>query len=160
VNRASATDEKSTHPWHIAASLAGWLVPGLGHWLIGEKHRAVILGVAIAGLWLGGALVGGISVFDAKEHKMWYLGQMLIAPSIAMEYAHSKMLARGGEPMPDDSSTAFSPSYARTNEQGLLYTALAGLLNLLAIIDVLYRDPVKSRRYQREPMPAGGEVGG
>ena len=30
-------------------------------------------------------------------------------------------------------------SHARTNELGVLYTAVAGMLNLLAIIDAAYR---------------------
>ena len=40
----------------------------------------------------------------------------------------------------------FEPAFGKTGEQGVLYTSLAGLLNLLAIMDVLYCDPEARRR--------------
>ncbi len=127
---------------HVAAALLGWLLPGLGHWLIGQKQRAIILCLAIGGLWLAGTLIGGIGVYDRKEHKMWFLGQMLVAPSVLVDMAHESLATRYGRPEPNVSPpAAFSPAYGRTEEQGLLYSSLAGLLNLLAIVDVLYRQP-------------------
>ncbi|MCC6681309.1 MAG: hypothetical protein IT445_10460 [Phycisphaeraceae bacterium] len=127
---------------HVAAALLGWLLPGLGHWLIGQRQRAVILCLAIGGLWLAGALIGGIGVFDRKEHKMWFLGQMLVAPSVVVDVAHESLATRYGPPLPNaNPPAAFSPAYGRTQEQGLLYSALAGMLNLLAMVDVLYRQP-------------------
>ena len=47
------------------------------------------------------------------------------APSLAVDYA-----AR---------FWPIQPSHGHVNEQGILYTALAGLLNLLTMIDVLFR---------------------
>ena len=149
-------DGEPTSPWHVIAAIAGWLVPGLGHWLIGDKPRGVILLIAILGLWLAGSLIGGLSVFDHKEHRMWFLGQMLIAPSLAMDYTRGQMVERHGEPTPGN-DTGFSPAYARTHEQGLLYTSLAGLLNLLVMIDVLYGNPKAKpmRRQLLEPSATG-----
>lgn len=141
----TAAATPATSPWHAASAIAGWLVPGLGHLLIGERRRGVILLVAIGGLWLSGTLIGGVSVFDTRQHRLWFVGQMLVAPSCAVAYLHSSLLDRYGTPLPTDTPPAFSPAYGRTHEQGLLYTSLAGMLNLLAVIDVLYRDPQKVR---------------
>lgn len=150
---------KLNSPWHLASAVAGWLVPGLGHLLIGEKQRAAILGFSIGALWLAGTVIGGVSVFDVKEHRMWFLGQMLVAPSIVVAYGHQQLVNRYGVPEPTDTDPAFSPAYARTQEQGLLYTSLAGLLNLLTVIDVLYRDPRKLRRRNLlEPQPDAAEA--
>lgn len=136
----------SPSAWHIASAVAGWFVPGLGHLLIGEKQRGVILLVAIGSLWLAGTLMGGVTVFDWQQHRLWFLGQMLIAPSCVVLYVHDNLHNRiGGEPKPTDTPPLYTPAFGRTHEQGLLYTSLAGLLNLLAIVDVLYRDPRKIR---------------
>lgn len=141
------TSDAATNPagrWNFLAAIAAWAVPGLGHYLLGQPKRGVILLISIGLLWTAGLLVGGISVIDRQDHPAWYLGQMLLAPSVAVNYVHQYL----PEPMPGP-SPAYTPSIARVQEQGILYTALAGLLNLLAILDVLYRDPADPRH--REP---------
>lgn len=154
-----AASPLSNAPKHQAqfnplAALAAWLVPGLGHVLIGERRRGLILMSTILALWLAGTLIGGISVFDRVQHQFWYLGQMLIAPSIVLEITHNHVLREGPGIDPDPrTDPIFVPSYGRVNEQGVLYTALAGLLNLLAIIDVVYREPGPRRpRLEADPV--------
>lgn len=135
--------------WNLPAAIAGWVLPGLGHLLIGDLLRGLILATAITLLWLAGLLVGGIGVIQARDaqggFRPWFLGQMLIAPSLAIEYTHDSYRAQygGTDPLPSDDGKlpAYTPSYARLHEIGTLYTALAGLLNLLAIVDVIYRQP-------------------
>lgn len=135
--------------WNIPAAIAGWVLPGLGHLLIGDIMRGLTLATAITLLWLGGIFVGGIGVIetrDAQENfRPWFLGQMLIAPSLVIEYTHDSYRAQYGGNEPDPSINgqppAYSPSYGRVHEIGTLYTALAGLLNFLAIVDVIYRQP-------------------
>lgn len=141
------SDTSMMRRWHPAAAVAAWLVPGLGHYLLGQKRRGVILASSIGLLWLIGVFIGGVSVVDRQGHPAWFLGQMLTAPSVAVQIYHERL--KGAELLrrkqsPVGASTAqalYEPSFGRTNEQGVLYTALAGLLNLLAIMDVLYRDP-------------------
>ncbi len=143
--------------WHVAAAIAAWLLPGLGHYLLGQRRRGLILGLSIGGLWFAGLLIGGLAVIDFEEHPAWFLGQALTAPSLIVEQVHEMLLASSpAGPQPplhaDDPTPAFEPSFGRTQEQGILYTALAGLLNLLCIIDVLYRDP-RDPRYRALPPP-------
>jgi hypothetical protein len=131
------------HPhWHPGPALAAWAVPGLGHFLLGERRRGVILFAAILSLWLGGVLIGGLGVLDRTQQPHWFLGQMLLAPSVLVDnLLQNQIKPRYQQPPRPDRPAAYEPSFGRVNEQGVLYTALAGLLNLLAIIDVLYRDP-------------------
>jgi len=132
------SDHCTTPGWHIPAAIGGWLVPGLGHWVLGERRRGAILAASIGLLWLGGLTIGGVSVCDRQGHTAWFLGQMLIAPSWVVDWYQQTNKPDG--PGPD---SAYEPSFARVNEQGILYTALAGLLNLLAILDVIYREPTR-----------------
>lgn len=146
---ASSGSPNPISRWHVSAAVAAWLVPGLGHYLLGQRRRGIILAVSIGLLWLAGLLIGGVSAIDRTAHPAWFAGQMLVAPSVVIEYYHTRLRSAGRDnPLPGDSA-AYTPSFARTNEQGVLYTALAGMLNLLAIIDVLYRDP-------RDPRHRGG----
>ena len=138
--------------WNLPAAIAAWVLPGLGHLMGGEIKRGLVLGITIGSLWVAGLLIGGINVVEAKTAdnrvRPWFLGQMLMAPSLLVEYTHDRYRAqyRGQEPTPDpDGPTLYEPSYGRPYEIGTLYTALAGLLNLLAVVDVIYREPGRGK---------------
>ncbi len=168
--------------WNPHAAVASWIVPGLGHWILGLRRRGVVLCISILSLWLGGILIGGISVLDRADRaegpardyaqrgngtSMWFFGQALIAPSIVIQKVRANMFVdfanlkiqdrqRGLqndshdnvflEPTSFRPTPPYEPSIGRVAEQGVLFTALAGLLNLLAMIDVLYCDP----QYRRD----------
>ena len=156
----------ATQRWHVVAAVAAWLLPGLGHYLLGQKQRGAILAVSIGLMWLGGLLVGGVSSIDRRSHPAWFLGQMLLSPSVLISEWYLPRVHAGAPDGPkpqvheDDPPPAYTPSFARTNEQGVLYTALAGMLNLLAIIDVLYRDPRDMRYRSRVPASERSAGGG
>lgn len=155
------------HPapaWNIPAAIAAWVFPGLGHALSGDLKRGIILAIAIMTLWTGGLLIGGISVIESRsplgQFHPWFLGQALIAPSLIIEYNHDRYRAvTGGKPPQPETETGepalYEPAYGRPHEMGTLFTALAGLLNLLAILDVLYR--TGSRKSQPD-QPAAAPV--
>ncbi len=143
--------------WHPTAALANWVVPGLGHYLIGERRRGSILCASILIIWTAGLLMGGVSVIDRIQNRPWFLGQMLLAPSVAVDLYHQGVLKAAAPAPPQPGRPhAYEPSIGRVQEQGILYTALAGLLNLLTIIDVLHRDPRRRRTNddRDEPAPA------
>ncbi len=145
-------DSTPSPRWHVASAIAAWLVPGLGHWLLGQRSRAAVLCVSISMLWVGGFFIGGVGVFDRKAHPIWFAGQMLIAPSILVEKWHTHLQGPYAlPPRPDADEIPYEPSYSHIHEQGVLYTALAGMLNLLAIMDVLYQDPAARSRSSEAP---------
>lgn len=136
----SFSKEPEPNHWHVGAAFAAWLFPGLGHFVLGQRQRGAILCVTIGVLWLSGMIIGGISVFDHRDHPAWFVGQMLMAPSVIVDQTIVNKLKPHAGPSNTMPRPTFEPSFGRVNEQGVLYTALAGLLNLLAILDVLHQD--------------------
>jgi hypothetical protein len=153
----SGTREQFAVPPPLVA-LAGWVLPGAGYLLIGHVARALTVCVTILVLFVLGLLIGGVRVVDpparydrplnAVLDKPWYIGQVLAGPVTlltSMIGAESRA-ADSGRSMdakdPADLKEAgryYWVSHARSNEVGTLYTAVAGMLNLLTIIDSAYR---------------------
>jgi len=119
-------------PWVV---LLGWLIPGGGYWLLRERARAIIVCVVVLAVFVMGMLIGGIRVVDAPSdfspsallEKPWFIGQILTGPiSVASSVAASHV-----DPL--------RVAHGRSWELGTLYTAIAGMLNLLALIDSAHR---------------------
>ena len=71
------------------------------------------------------------------RNKPWYIAQILAGP---MNIAASWASVWASHPDPNHSDRAIGArSHARTNELGVLYTAVAGMLNLLIVIDSAHR---------------------
>lgn len=149
--RTSILSTPNEPTWRPMAAGLAWLAPGLGHWWIGDKARAVVLAVSISALWLGGLLIGGFGAVDSKQNQWWFVGQMLTAPSVAVEGMQRTGVIRAKKGPDDRGLLTYEPPFGRSAEQGVLYTALAGLLNLLTMIDVLYRDPPPARALALKP---------
>lgn len=156
-------------------AFAAWLLPGLGYWLLGQRSRALTVGLSVISLFVGGLLIGGVRLLevpgwgdhglpllvlpardgsettaetapagerpsgwvmqvhpiDEIRNKPWYIAQILNGPL--------DLVASWGSVMASRVDSSGNPlgyrSHARTNELGVLFTAVAGMLNLLAIID-------------------------
>jgi hypothetical protein len=148
---------------HPLEAVAAWLLPGAGHLLLGQRARGLIIMVTIGALWLGGLLIGGLGVIDhwtvdrpgqsvELSFSWWFAGQALIGPSLGVDLLNQKISRRDWPPRfyPSPGRATIYPSLAHINEQGTLYTALAGMLNLLAILDVAYCDARQRRAGRRE----------
>ena len=146
------------------AGLLAFILPGLGHWYLGERRRAVLIATGVLGLFFGGILIGGIDVIDRREDTIWFAGQALVGPiAFGLDYIHQNHLkviddvrqpngriartirsARPGEARGRDGRAVQSAgpppstkSLGRMNELGTLFATIAGMLNLIAIIDAL-----------------------
>jgi len=103
--------------------VAGWWIPGAGHWIIGQPKRAAIIFFSIALAFVMGIWLGSIAVVDAKTP--WYWAQILNSPAAAY-LAHL-------------SNTIYHiESYGKPREIGEIYTGIAGMLNLLCVINAVY----------------------
>jgi hypothetical protein len=176
-------------------ALAGWLVPGAGYWLIGQRARALVVGVTILTLFFSGILLGGVRAIQVpgygedggrlyavvekrrvsedrvlvsstvKEHKVgqetpggvwvgthirmllpeignkpWSICQVMAGPAALASGAWSVWASR--PVVHEDKSISPAPgvlSHSRVNEIAVLYTAVAGMLNLLTMIDAAGR---------------------
>jgi hypothetical protein len=140
MSYASDTSEVGYHP--VCAALA-WVWPGLGHIARGEKRRGLYIMVGVLFLFLTGVLIGGVDAVDRKEDQLWYVAQVCCGPvAMAVDLANQSLLKTGkvGEiiatqPAPINTKK----SLGRANEYGTLFTALAGLMNLVVILDAFHR---------------------
>lgn len=104
----------------ITAAILGWVIPGAGYAVIKDYKRAVILFVVITGLFLIGLYVGSVAVIDTINTRAWFYAQILFSPAVELiaRYTASERLV----------------VYGRPADIGQLYTALAGILNLVCIL--------------------------
>jgi hypothetical protein len=184
------SQRSSAASWPPLVALVGWLVPGAGYWLLGQRWRALVVGITVLVLYLLGLLIGGIRVIDvpgydeagqkmmvqseradgrvmlrrlpadhphlAREarsalrtqpfseiiNKPWFIGQSLIGPVNLLAANLSLRAAQPVEPrsrLNPSPASRVPPSHARIYDIGTLYTAIAGMLSLLAIIDATAR---------------------
>ena len=135
---AAASDKsaKSVAKWLLAVA---WLVPGLGHWLLGKRIRAgVFSGVIVAAFITGILLHGELAVPQSNSPLSWfftfgclgngalYLVRLLVVNGLdgLVSSSFPYGLHGGGDPV------AAGFFYGKT----FLYTA--GLMNLLVVLDV------------------------
>jgi len=108
----------------LIVGLLGWFLPGAGHLLLKEEKRAIIIFATITLTFCVGLYIGSVGVIDPVGAKPWYVAQIMNSPLVAV-LGH--LTAGGGFPV-----------YGRPNEIGQIYTGVAGLLNLLCIINAVY----------------------
>jgi hypothetical protein len=143
-----------------AALVLAFVFPGLGHWYLGERKRAYLIAAGILGLFVGGVFIGGVDAVDKKEDTIWFAGQALVGPlAFGVDYVHQNVLkvkvrgpngqdmvrsawpneVRGPDGRPMTAQAGQGPpnskSLGRMNELGTLFATIAGMLNLLVIID-------------------------
>jgi hypothetical protein len=108
----------------LIVGLLAWLVPGAGHLLINQKKHAIIIFVTIVLTFCAGLYVGSIGVINPVGAKPWYVAQIMNSPMVAV---------LGYVVTTGDYSV-----FGRPNEIGQIYTSIAGLLNLLCIVNAVY----------------------
>ncbi len=101
--------------------LLAWLVPGLGHLRLGRVWPAVFIAAAIIPLYVGGMELAGWENVSIDRHPWYFIPQAFsgLPTAVAALLTADVKLDR---PFPHQSV-------------GELYTAVAGLLNLVAIAD-------------------------
>lgn len=156
------TPEETFQP--VAAVLAA-LFPGAGHFYLGETRRGVLIAAGVLGMFFGGMLIGGIGVVDRRDNFIWFMGQALVGPiAFGVDTAHQsmfKVVDGGGRLRPagpdegrgDQGQVVYggTPPYIRSlgrvNELGTLFATIAGMMNLICIIDAAFYAPRGRRRH-------------
>ena len=106
----------------VRLCVAGWLIPGFGHLLLGRKWRALILFSAIVGLFVFGLAMKGefyTTGTGSYLESLGYLGEMCVG--IAMPIA--KFFGYVGDP------------FFASTDYGTAFLVAAGMLNVLTVID-------------------------
>lgn len=131
--RLSALDAEESTParaWLVGAS--AWLVPGLGHLILGRWVRALLLGGSVwlsflAGRWMGGHLFI-VKADDQGSSALYQLPPMIANVGAGLLYFGCLFLGAG---FTDDLAKAARATY----EYGNTFLLVAGLLNYLAMLD-------------------------
>ena len=107
----------------VAALVLAWAIPGAGHAYGGRWGKAGLFFGCIVGLLIAGMILGGGTVFS--PHELWYAAQVWAGgPTIALTPISEYLSVHEGIDYAD-----------RLRETGTLYTAVAGFLNLLVMMD-------------------------
>ncbi len=59
------------------ALVFAWLVPGLGHLMIGQKARGIVFALTLHGLFALGLLIGGLRAINPVDQPIWRYTQFL-----------------------------------------------------------------------------------
>lgn len=138
----------------VVAAVVGWLVPGLGHIYLGHRTRGIVLLVAIGVTFWGGVAIGGVkTTILPNERTAWFVAQICTGSHALATLALSRSL-------PDKPPWEYSNfvAYAPAEDIAVVYTGVAGLLNVLVIFDLLGRcRPSESaaETAKRAPPPRG-----
>lgn len=145
----------------IQAGFLAWLLPGLGHWRLGQRNFALIYFVAITLSYWTGIAVGGVKTSVDPVGNVWlFVAELGAGGYTGVCYMVSSQIptVRPTEPSP-------YVSYYPESEVAQIYLAVAGLLNVLAVLDAMTRAqhsglPVfyfeQGAPGRQPPTPAGG----
>ena len=119
----ATTAEETQSGWLVLLCLAAWAVPGAGHLWLRRRSKGLIFLIALPVMFaLGLALHGRLFPFDMSE---WLVGLAAVADvGIGIPYFIAGALGYGGGDV-----------RAVTYEYGNAFLIVAGLLNLLVVID-------------------------
>ncbi len=120
------TDPKhSGNPIHVyLAGLLAWLIPGAGHWYLGQRNRGIAIFAAMMTTYLLGLYVGGLELIDPTNARIWYFAQILAGlPTILATILQDSNVKLG---------------VGKGIDVGQVYTGIVGLLNLLCILHILF----------------------
>lgn len=141
MTKGKKSEAEGEHPKKAPPLLlaTAWLVPGLGHWMLGKRLRAVVFSLVIVCAFVTGVLIDGelgtprraepfswLATFACFGNGILYVIRLLWLNGIEGLFSSGFPfgLRGGGDPV----SVGFV--YGNT----FLYTA--GLMNLLTVLDV------------------------
>jgi hypothetical protein len=111
----------------IAAAVATFIVPGLGHALLGRVIRGLIVGgVIIAMFALGFAMEGHLYKPDPNEWLTWFFS--FLNAGMGLPYLICALADLGVQITPEQAAKV-------TFEYGNTFLCVAGALNMLAAMD-------------------------
>ncbi len=110
----------------LIALILAWVLPGLGHFYMGRRIKAVIFLVLIVGAFVYGMWLGDFNNVNPARYGKAFIAQVMAgAPAMA-----GLVTERFRTGVIDEGPQMFDVSF--------VYTCVAGLLNLLVIVDAVF----------------------
>mgnify|MGYP001193481275 FL=1 len=107
----------------VVSSVLAWVIPGLGHIASGRVMRGIVFAIIVLSLFLGGILLDGKVYRPEPGQPLSYLAAVGAA-GVGLPYVAAH---QAGWNLGDIRS--------QSHEYGNTFTLLAGLLNLLIVLD-------------------------
>jgi hypothetical protein len=121
-NKIAASSKDSPQGFVYLPLIAGWLVPGAGHFVLGKWGRGALLSASILGMFATGLAMDG--QIHAGAHDILDLLSMAGDLGNGLLYFVSRMMGWG--------STLVQVT---TADWGSRFIVVAGLLNVIAAVD-------------------------
>ncbi len=139
---SSVADNSQSNTKDYIALVLGWLVPGAGHIMLGDRKRGIIFLVFIHLLFFAGLLLGGIRALDRPRQQLWDYAQMAAGwPSLVGDMVRPQVVKDDVAVIRDSSGKLkklhHPPGFAPlVQEVATTFCGVAGMLNLLVLIDL------------------------
>jgi len=114
-----------TPPPPCAPALAcgvSWLLPGLGHAFAGQRGKGLLMGLAVAAVFAIGMVAGEGHAVDRAIAPVWWIGQSLFGGGALFAALVTAPIEMG-------------PSFPENLELGTNLCTVAGLMNLVVMVD-------------------------
>ena len=121
-NKSSATPQPAQQGFVYLPLIAGWLVPGAGHFVLHKWVRGALLAASILGMFLLGLAMQG-KIYSSAHEVLDFLG-LIGDLGNGLLYFLSRAIGLGGEPV-----------QVTTADWGTRFIVVAGLLNVIAAVD-------------------------
>lgn len=122
------------------AGLLAWLVPGLGHIYLGFRRRGLILLITIGLTFWTGMAIGGVrGTVDPNNRRAWFAAELCAGVhALAALLIH---IDAGLVPKirPGENTEMPHVGHWMAVDVGVHYAGVAGLLNVLVILDAIAR---------------------
>jgi len=106
--------------------ILGWLVPGAGHFLLGRRPQAIVFFLAITLTYLFGMYLTEFTSVSPERHPFYFAAlvfngaQTILATLLTQDLVLTSVPSHFGIP---------------TMDIGIVYTAVASLLNVIVVMD-------------------------
>jgi hypothetical protein len=158
----------------LLAALAAWLVPGLGHVYQGRWAKGVLFFVCIMGTFVYGLYLGSDPKFgwgrvvyaswEPEDRHLYYFCQVGVGLPALPALVQAIRVQHGKAPLgtfmaPPKGATldAIHRRLARFFPLGEVFTSIAGLLNVLAILDACAGPVLSAKREEQEDEETDGD---
>jgi TM2 domain-containing membrane protein YozV len=121
-NNSAAAQQESQNGFVYLPLIAGWLVPGAGHFLLGKWGRGALLSASILGMFVIGLVMQG-KLYSGAHDILDILG---LAGDLGngLLYVVSQLFGLGADQV-----------RVTTADWGTRFIVVAGLLNVIAAVD-------------------------
>jgi len=114
-------------------AILGWLLPGVGHFARGERLKGALFFVTLLGCFAAGEFMSEFRAVSRVEHKISFYAQIGMGGPTLLCVWYDKAYNRPGlallsHPIP----------VPRLLDCGIMYTCVAGLLNFVLVVDLLF----------------------